>query len=586
MTQEFIKAFNEANKSASGEHATGFRAGMRRKFTMFRRDEDGSLIIFGLYMLVCMMIISGLAVDTMRAEYQRTKIQYTTDRALLAAASIKQSVPAQDIFDDYFAKAGMKGMAPTATVIKEDNYRRVSAKYAPDDIPTIDTIFMSESFRDLLETRNGPEAGGVNQLSTYASGVAVDGVDKVEISLVLDVSGSMGGQSASGDTKLNDLKGAANEFIDTLLLDQPEEDTYSISIVPYSNQVNVGENLLSKYGITNEHNYSNCADFQAADFTTTEINPADPLQRTGHFHSWNNPYKNKDNPFDNDDNNIAWQNRACPTIASRAILPLSGDIDELKDYIDAFQASGNTSTELGIKWGAALLDPTAQDVVAALVSDGDVDAKFSDRPYVYNATNSLKVIVVMTDGANTYQELLAPEVSSGLSNVWYRKETTTDWRGRQRTYDRYAIYNQNHWGSKDYYHPDIESRSYGTWKSAPDNGDFVQLTYPQLYKHASVRYVASYLMDPAGYNYNYWRYGVYSRVGPSSKDPRMDAICTAAKNNGTLIFTIGFEVTDSNAAKLSHCATTAGHFFRVDGVEISEAFASIAAQLHRLRLEQ
>lgn len=579
MTQEFTKAFNEARKSASEKHATGQKAGLRQKFSMFRRDEDGSLIIFGLYMFVCMMIISGLAVDTMRAEYQRTKVQYTTDRCILAAASVKQSLSAQNICDDYFAKAGMAGMAPTTTVLEGDNFRRVSAKYAPDNVPTIDTIFMSESFRDLLETRDGPDAGGVNQLGTFASGVAVDGVDKVEISLVLDVSGSMTYRSASGQTKLKDLQDAAGEFIDTLMLDSPEDDTYSISVVPYATQVSVGANLLSKYAVTNEHNYSHCADFQAADFTTTEVNPADPLQRTGHFHPWNNPYKNKDD-------NISWQNRPCPTIASRAILPLSGDIDELKDYIDNFQASGNTSTDLGIKWGAALLDPSAKDVVTALISDGDVDAKFSDRPYEYSATNNLKVIVVMTDGANTSQYLLDSDVSSGLSNVWHRKESYYHRRRGWRERDRYVIYNENRWGSDKYYHPEPESTGWGTWRSAPNHADFVQLTYPELYDHASVRYVARYLMDPAGYNYSYWRYGVYSTVGQGPKDVRMDDVCTAAKDNGMLIFTIGFEVSNSNATKLSECATTAGHFFRVEGVEISEAFASIAAQLHRLRLEQ
>ena len=98
MTQEFIKAFNEANETASSKQANGVKADLLQKFSMFRRKEDGSLMIFGLYMFICMMIISGLAVDTMRAETQRTKIQSTTDRALLASASINQTLPAQVIF--------------------------------------------------------------------------------------------------------------------------------------------------------------------------------------------------------------------------------------------------------------------------------------------------------------------------------------------------------------------------------------------------------------------------------------------------------------------------------------------------------
>ncbi len=579
MTQEFIKAFNEANEVASKKQAGGFRANLMHKFSLFHRKEDGSLIIFGLYMFVCMMIISGLAFDTIRSEYLRTKVQYTTDRCILAAASMKQTVDAQDICDDYFAKADMEGLAPDTTVIEGANYRRVSADYAEDDIPTIKTFFMSKSFRDLLETPGGPEAGGVDELGAYASGVAVDGVDKVEISLVLDVSGSMGRSSASGHTKLYDLKEAAHEFLETLLLNQPEEDTYSISVIPYSMQVNAGQNLLSKYNASNEHAYSHCVDFTTSAFSTTTLSPTDPIQRTGHFHAWNNPYKYKDHK-------IKWNYRACPPVSkvNRAILPLSSDLEALKDYVDAFEASGNTSTEIGIKWGAALLDPSAQTVVSSLITDGDVDSKFAGRPYTYNQENSLKVIVVMTDGANTNQYYLKPEVSGGLvdpadnmSNVWHRLDSY----GR----DRYAIYNEDHWGSKKYFHSYRESTS-GTWKSSLDSGDFEQMSFIELYDHASIRYVAKYLMDPADYNYNYWRYGTYGSIGGSTKDVRMNSICSAAKSNNILVFTIGFEVTDSNATKLSNCATTAGHFFRVEGVEISEAFASIAAQLHRLRLEQ
>lgn len=111
-----------------------------------------------------------------------------------------------------------------------------------------------------------------------------------------------------------------------------------------------------------------------------------------------------------------------------------------------------------------------------------------------------------------------------------------------------------------------------------------QLSYVELYDHATIRYVAKYLMDPAGYSYNYWRYGTYDYVHPNTKDTRMNNICSAAKGNEVLIFTIGFEVTDSNATKLTNCATSAGHFFRVEGDKLSDAFASIAAQLNSLRL--
>ena len=107
---------------------------------------------------------------------------------------------------------------------------------------------------------------------------------------------------------------------------------------------------------------------------------------------------------------------------------------------------------------------------------------------------------------------------------------------------------------------------------------------------APMEFVSQKLFDEAyldypAWNSTYWT-GFYETVQYSDKDVRMDAMCTAAKQQGILLFTIGFEVEDDNAVKLSHCATTAAHFFRVEGVEISEAFSSIAAQINSLRLIQ
>lgn len=575
MTQEFIKAFNEANENMTQGHSGGFRAEVRRKFRAFRKEDDGSLIIFGLYMFICMLIIGGMAIDAMRAEEQRTRIQYTTDRALLAAAAMNQTLSAQDIFDDYFAKAGMEGMAPTATVTPGLNFRKVSAEYDLADMPSIDTIFMSKTFRELLKTHPDDDAGGVDKLQTIASGVAVDGVEKVEISLVLDVSGSMGSTSQSGQRKIEDLQDAAKEFVDTLLLDRPEDDTYSISIVPYSTQVTVGNTILQHYNVTTEHDDSHCVDFTPGSFVTTAVSPGVTLQRTGHFSPTTT--SNRRTPYGS--------TRACFTDSAREILPLSGDRITLHNFIDSLYARGWTSTEIGIKWGAALLDPSARSVVTELITNDVVADKFAGRPFSYTEENVLKVIVVMTDGSNTNQYLLDDSVKEGMSPVWYKKDSNDD--------DRYWVRNEDRAGNQYrrlfYYENSDERFRSIRWKASPGTNSH-QLTWPELWAHAPMSFVGDMLFEEAYMGFSDWHSygwnGFFSRVTGGEKDIRMDDICTAAKDNDTQVFTIGFEVSNGNATKLSNCATSAGHFFRVEGVEISEAFASIAAQLHRLRLEQ
>lgn len=524
----------------------------KNRLRSFHNDETGSIVVFSLYIIILMVIVGSLGIFLMRTEYRRTTVQYTLDRAILAAASLKQEIPAAEVVRDYFDKAGLEGIATNVQVDQDDNYRRVSVDTSVTTDPHMIGMFMD-----------------VPSITSPIAATAVDGVEKVEISLVLDVSGSMGDHS-----RLPRLKVAAKEFVDTLLTDPPEPDTYSISIVPYSTQVNAGANILAGYNVTNEHSYSNCIDFGANDFKTAAISTANPLQRTGHFAPWT---------WSRDNDGTYWGNRVCVPKTAREILPLSGNRTALKNYIDNFVASGWTSTDVGIKWGAALLDPSARPVVSNLISLGGVESKFAGRPSSYTEEGVLKVIVVMTDGANTNQYFLNPFVATGLSPVWHKSASN----GK----NKYWVYNDDRNGSKKYrrlfYRRDHSYFKDPKWVSAPAS-TATQMTYAQLWNHATMRFVSTRLFDPASLSVSSWDddnwNGFFSRISTSTKDVRMNDICSAAKANNVLMYTIGFEITDSNAEKLQHCATTASHFFRVEGVEISEAFAAIAAQLHSLRL--
>lgn len=548
-------------KSAAAEKlCLGQKAALLKQFRQFHRDEGGSMIAYSLLLFIAMLIIGGAAVDIMRAEHQRAKIQYTTDRAVLAATSLKQAIPAQDIMDDYFAKEGMGAIAPVAHVEGDDGYRKVSAYYPDGQSPYINTMFMRWV--------------GVNTLPTPSYAVAEDGVSRVEISLVLDASGSMGSSAYTGNTKIKELKIAAGKFFDVLLIDPPEPDTYSISIVPYSTQVTVGEDLLSKYTVTAEHGYSHCVDFENGDFNSVAISTGGLMQRTGHFAPWTSSTSKPVNDY----------NRACvPGGNGRDILPLSTDIDDLKAYVNSLQASGWTGTEIGAKWGAALLDPSARPAITDLIDDGAVDALVDGRPFDYDKDGIMKVMVVMSDGANTNQYMLDPAVASGLSPVWkYKKDGV----------DRYEIFNPDRAGDQ-YFHTYKNSTS-GEWVAAPmDTGTItaVQMSYVELWDHATMKYVSKYMFKPAGlpnatWNSNGWSHK-FSRLAYAAKDDRMQNICAAARAKGIRIFTIGFEVTADNNAKLMACSTNqdGSHHYKVDAdTDLSTAFSSIAAQLHNLRL--
>jgi len=558
----------ETVETVSGQRGSALLRQMRH----FQKDERGSIIIFSLFMFAMMLMIGGLAVDVMRAEYQRTKIQYTADRCALSASGLSQQLPAEEVVADCFQKADLGWLNPTVIVDEAENSKKVTI-LLPD--PKIRTIFLAVDWSKIFKVAG---SGGVEYLSTPAAAAAIDGVQKVEISLVLDVSGSMGSSSQSGRTKIQDLQIAAKQFVDALLIDAPHEDTYSISIIPYSIQVNAGQNLLSNMNASSEHDFAHCVDFRNSEFSTTTVDQGISLRRVGYIAT--RPDK-EDKYQDPNIRSWLWN---CPTSKNREILPLSGDIPTLKAKIDSLSPQGWTSTEIGIKWGAALLDPSLQTVVDDMIADASIpaderiDAKFSGRPYNYGEEGVLKVIVAMTDGANTRSYELLDPYRTGMSNVWFLK-------GSDGKY-HYWVYNSNRSGSKKYrylkYTPS-GSRKARNWTATP-SPDAKHLTMAELWKQASTYFVARKLQQQAGLSGYAWGDGSYKTYYGAEKDVRMAAICNAAKAKNILLYTIGFEVSNSNALKLQSCATTSAHFFRVDGVDIADAFAEIAAQLKSLRL--
>ncbi len=522
-----------------------------RSWRTFRDREDGSLIIFSLFLLMVMLMIAGMSVDLMRAETSRARLQSTLDRAVLAGASLEQTLDSEAVVRDYFDKAGLGTYLTGVTVTENPTSKTVNA-----------TATMSENtfFMKMM---------GINTLSSPASGQAEESLSDIEISLVLDVSGSMGWtSSASGNPKIDDLISAAQDFVYLMQCDPDatkpyngvcvvEPDTVSITMVPYAEQVLVGETLFQQFDVTNEHTNSSCADFTTSDFNTVALPLASAgtqsIKRSGtvdpwsRFRSWRSSSK-----YANDNN------RSCRPDASRAIVPYSNDYTTLQAKISNLTPGGNTSIDVAMKWGAALLDPSFQPALTNLTSGGSpvIDPAFDGRPFSYTRSNTQKVVVLMTDGVNTTQHSLKSAYRTGPS-PFYRSSTGA-----------ISVY----YGSGDW-HYWLNS---GSWQHSPEGPGATQLSYEEFWDTYNMSF----------YNYFSWLPYPVDRAGNSTKNARLDAICDAAKAKGIEIFTLGFETTSSSNAVMASCASSASHHFSVDGTNIAEAFNSIAREIHELRLTQ
>lgn len=547
--------------------AQGYTAAARR-LDQFGRDESGAVLLFSMFMLMCMLMIGGVGIDLMRFERDRMALQNTLDGAVLAAADLDQTQPARQVVEDYFEKAGVGATLTSVTVDEGIGFRSVSATAESK----INTHFMK-----LFD---------IDTMIAPAQGQAEERIDGIEISLVLDVSGSM-----NSNSRLTRLRPAARSFVDTVL-DSAQEGNVYISVVPYATQVAVGETLLDQYTVTDEHRYSHCVNFDTPAFSTTTLSPTETLSRTAHFDPWYHRELSEDGEHR--------FYRVCPTGANLQILPFSNNRTALHNYINGLTARGNTSIDLGMKWGTALLDPSARPVLNNLIDAGEANVAFRGRPHDYSVSNTLKVVVLMTDGRNTNQYFLNDSVKSGYSGVWYNAEA-----------NRYSVYNGYYNNRHNYYWPfnnTYQDHPYGNgsyqqcrwewvykwgrWRQEQrcntyqETGTAVNLTHPELWNRTSLVWNRdeNYGFDPN----RHWKYydSIRHYHNDTVKDSRTASICAAAKNRGIVVFTVGFEAPERGQTVLRNCASSPGHHFDVDGLAIDDAFASIAASIRKLRLVQ
>lgn len=455
----------------------------RRLLTSFKDDENGSLVIFAVFMVLMIITVGGIGVDLMRSERDRTILQHTLDRAILSAADLDQVQSPEFVVQDYFRASGLDDYLATVSIDQGLNYKTIGAQAQA----VTSTDFM--------------RLAGVDYLNTTAAGVAEERVANVEISMVLDVSGSMG-----NGNKMAQMRNAATTFVNTVL--SPEnEDLVSVSLVPYSQHVNAGPKIFNELNTNHRHDYSHCVEMADSSYSSTALDLGVTYDQMQHF-QWNYPGWNQ------------LSDTICPRYSYERITPFSQDAAALNAQIAQLQPRAGTQIFMGMKWAAAMLDPAFNPVVTALVNNNDIDHAFDDRPVAYDDVETLKTVVLMTDGKNS---------SAQRIKSW--------------AYD----------STSDYYH----------WS----------------------RYNLWYYLQRNVSNYNRSNYYWY-KYNAAQGDALLDDICDASKEAGIVIWSIGFEVDDHGADVMQNCASSPSHFFRVEGIEITEAFDAIARQINQLRLTQ
>lgn len=486
-----------------------------RLLQRFLRREDGTITSFALIIFVLMVAVAGIAIDIMRYETQRVQLQYTLDRAVLAAASVTQPLNPVDVVEDYFDVSGLEGYRLNVNVDEGVNWRRVSA-YAELEINT----FFMHMF-------------GVRVLTSPAEGAAEEIVPELEISLVLDISGSMRFTDSDGMMQIARLRPAAQEFVSNMLLGERSEAT-TISIVPYAGQVNPGATMFNMIGgsratvtyvngdgdtVTEwrDHPRSSCVEFDATDFTTWNIPSGGSFEQVPHFMNWAIDWPTMDWGWCPLEGDVAIDE------PSSAIQYVSNNAGELNEFIGRMRLHDGTGTHYGMMWGLWLLNPASNWAVQNLVTAGVVDADFSDRPAAFTDQNTRKVIVLMTDGNITDQ--LRPRFTDRTQPPINATDETDIFLNHTEEMAR-----QSNSG-------DCNSQGCRTEES------------------------------PRSTNRN-----------------RFYAACDVARANDIVVFTIAFNANANAQDEMRYCASAPAYYYDVRGADLQTAFQSIAGAINGLRL--
>lgn len=496
------------------------KAGWRARYLRaFGRSEDGSVIILTILLLITMLVLGGMAVDFMRFEARRATLQSVSDRAVLAAASLSQELDSKLVVEDYFAKAGFGDAIVGEPIVSNMAGTRAVRVQSQLDINTF--------YLRLV---------GIDQLDVPAQSAAVEGTGNVEVSLVLDISGSMAsGVSGTGKTRMQLLREAASRFVDTLL--KPEyEDQISMSLVSYSQHVSAGDGIFNALnttrttlgpagwvdtsdldadgtlgGVAVYTNPSRCIDFLPSEFSTTTFDVDRTYQQVERLEFYGNRNAN------------TIIRPLCPQESFEGIIPLTQNPTVLKQAINQFVPTTFTSIHLGMKWGVSLLDPSMRDLLAGVPG---VDPVFAGvRPMDFssssNAVNTVKYVVLMTDGENVAGRRLRPEAM-----------------------DRFDI--------------------------VPGLG---QVTFERWRQNSPLPWWEKRLGDLT-----------YEPYSAAQNNIWMQQICTAAKQQNMIIFTIAMGAPAGGEAQMRACASSPAHYFETEGGALNDIFDAIARQITDLRL--
>ena len=561
----------------------------------FLRSKRGNVaMMFGLA-LVPLTVAAGTGLDFARAMMVRQQMTEALDAAALAIGSttgLSQS-SAQTMANSYF----------------NANYQIDHSTFGAPSTPTVTynsngsvTISVSDSMPTVLM-----KLAGFNTLPVNASSTVVWGQSKLWVALVLDNSGSMSQGDSSG-SKMSALQNASNQLLTTLQNASATAGDVQVSIVPFVKVVNVGTSNAgaswidwsdwSKPPVTNQTTDTHQAD------TDIELN-GDPLNTFGPGDSC--PYTQSAQDYLCNGNST--NNAGCSPQNSSGCISTIASSGSTKGYICPSMHGSDTTDGLPYHFYNGCWTGTTSTTTATIATGSSASCsghsssncsctgsgssktcktKVWNHTWVANSTSTWDGCIMDREwasatGGTDYDETNTAPSGSGYSNFpaennQYCAVATVTPLGYNWTTLSNQITAMSAYGATN----QAVGFEHG-WQTLTPGSPYGAPAVPAN----TSRYIII-LSDGLNTEDRWWGNGSNeSTTQDDNIDTRMNAVCTAAKSNGIIVYSIYVNIggTDGNSAPLQNCASDSSKYYALTTTNaVVTTFAQIAQQITDVRV--
>lgn len=358
------------------------------------KNESAAVMPLFAICLLPILILAAMVVDLTRISLINTELAYACDAASIAAVRYNTADATTNATKVFYAnyKNGLNGVSvtPTVTLASDNSYVDVSAQGpAP--------LFFSEIL-------------GKNTLKVQCFSRVRRELVSSQIALVLDVTGSM-----AQNGKIDGLRNAATQLVNTIFDGNATLSNIALSIVPYIATVNIGSQHTS--WLSNPNQLSNfpsndkwegCVGAVDTGTTMDTDTPPSTTRKWPVYFAESTRNASYGTPRDNDWGTYSngtlrvyqtvsginvGPNRSC----SSSLVPLTNVKQTLINKINTFtldniRYGAGTFGNLGLVWGWNTISPRWTGLW-----DGPIQP-------TNNNTNTLKSIVIVTDGENNWTD--------------------------------------------------------------------------------------------------------------------------------------------------------------------------------------